>query len=70
MNNRLLTSVIVVVYMATQRDALSAAKVFPMLSVINILADTVLGHTPWGWKAWMEVSVCANRIEVNVIFIW
>ena len=62
-NVRLLTSVIITVYVMTQSESLSAAKVFPMFAIINILSGTVLGHMPWGWKAWMEVSVAAKRIE-------
>ena len=67
-NVRLLTSVIITVYVMTQSESLSAAKVFPMFAIINILSGTVLGHMPWGWKAWMEVSVAAKRIEDFLLF--
>jgi len=62
-NVRLLTSVIITVYVMTQSESITAAKVFPMFAILNILSDSVLRHVPWGWKAWMEVSVAAERLQ-------
>ena len=63
-NSRLITALIVVVYVLTQHQ-LSAAKVFPMLSFFNILSESLLNQVPWGIKTWLEIKVSTDRIQVK-----
>ena len=64
-NEHTLSCIVIVVYIATQSGHISAVKVFPMITIVEILSDSVLEHLPWGLKAHMEVSVSAKRIEVS-----
>ena len=65
LNVRLLTSVVITVYVLTQSEGLSASKIFPMFAIINIMATSVLQHTPSGWKSFAEVFTSLRRIEVS-----
>ncbi|ELU17727.1 hypothetical protein CAPTEDRAFT_146185, partial [Capitella teleta] len=59
---RLFTSIVIVVYVSTNNE-LSAAKVFPMFVLFNILSIQLMEELPWGLKYWKEVAVSCKRIE-------
>ena len=64
LNNRIITALTVVVYVLTQ-NVLTAAKVFPVFSLLHILSGSLLKEIPWAIKDWLEVGVSTKRIQVG-----
>ena len=63
-NQRLITAIIVLVYAYIQGH-LTAVKIFPAFTLIQILNESLMNQVSWTIRTWLEVGVSLNRIQVQ-----
>lgn len=66
-SGRLVTSVVIVAFLLMDNQ-ISAAKIFPMLSLFTILSHYMMDELSWFIQHWLEIGVSVSRIQVQQIF--